>query len=178
VSVVGYTRVSTSAQRDEGQGLAAQRAAILERYPDARLVEEVGSGQRVNHLLRDTLKAMRRGDALIVSKLDRLSRDTEDFARIVKQAVRQGWALVILDMGIDTATVMGEAMATVGIAFARMERRRIGERRREAIRARRPELNERRKRILALADEGLSQRAIAHAVGCHRNAVARELRIA
>jgi len=57
---------------------------------------------------------------------------------------------------------MGEAMATMAAAFARLERRRISERSREAIEAKRPELRTRRLRILELAtDEGLSQRAIA-----------------
>jgi DNA invertase Pin-like site-specific DNA recombinase len=44
---------------------------------------------------------------------------------------------VILDLGIDTTTIMGEAMATMAATFAQVERRRIGERTREALAVRR-----------------------------------------
>ena len=40
---------------------------------------------------------------------------------------------MILDIGIDTTTIMGEAMATMAATFAQVERRRIGERTREAL---------------------------------------------
>ena len=44
---------------------------------------------------------------------------------------------MILDLGIDTTTIMGEAMATMAATFAQVERRRIGERTREALAVRR-----------------------------------------
>lgn len=178
--VIGYTRVSTGEQGRSGLGLAAQRDAILARYPGAEVIEEVASGGRADNrpALQAALAGMRRGDALVVSKVDRLARDTEDFCRIAKAAIRRGWALVCLDLGLDTSTPMGEAMATMAAAFARLERRRISERRREAAEAKRPELRVRRERILELATGGLSQRAIAAELGTHKETVARVLRAA
>ncbi len=78
------------------------------------------------------LKA-RRADALAVSKLDRLSRDVADFAGIMKLGQRQGWAVVALDLNVDTTTPTGAAMAQVTMTFAELERKRIGERTRDGM---------------------------------------------
>ena len=64
-------------------------------------------------------------DGLVVSKLDRLSRSVADFAALLERSGRRGGAS-ILDLGIDTTTIMGEAMATMAATFAQVERRRIG----------------------------------------------------
>jgi DNA invertase Pin-like site-specific DNA recombinase len=57
-------------------------------------------------------------DVLVVSKLDRLSRSLIDFAQTMATAQREGWALVALDLGVDTATPGGEMMANVLASFA------------------------------------------------------------
>ena len=81
---------------------------------------------------------MKAGDdrALVVSKLDRLSRSMIDFTALmgVPQA---GWAVVALDCAVDTTTPAGEAMANVLATFAQFERRLIGQRTREALAAKR-----------------------------------------
>jgi DNA invertase Pin-like site-specific DNA recombinase len=76
---------------------------------------------------------MGEADGLIVAKLDRLSRSVAHFANLLERFRARGWALIILDIGIDTTTVMGEAMATMAATFAQVERRRIGERTRDAL---------------------------------------------
>lgn len=43
-------------------------------------------------------------DVLVVGKLDRLSRSRLDFARLVQQSQSEGWAIVVLDIGIDPTT--------------------------------------------------------------------------
>ena len=80
---------------------------------------------------------MARGEAdvLVVSKLDRLSRSLIDFAQTMATAQRQGWALVALDLGVDTATPGGEMMANVLASFAQYERRIIGQRTRDGLAA-------------------------------------------
>ncbi|MWD30335.1 resolvase, partial [Aquicoccus sp. SCR17] len=74
-----------------------------------------------------------RADALAVSKLDRLSRSVADFSAMLETASRQGWAVVSLDLGIDTTTITGAAMAQVTCTFAEMERKKIGERTRDGM---------------------------------------------
>jgi DNA invertase Pin-like site-specific DNA recombinase len=78
-----------------------------------------------------------RADALVVAKLDRLSRSMLDFTALMAKAQTQGWALVALDCALDTTTPAGEAMANVLATFAQFERRLIGQRTREALAAKR-----------------------------------------
>ena len=69
--------------------------------------------------------------------IDRFSRSVPDFAHLIEQAKREGWALAALDIDIDMSTPTGELMATVVSAMAQYERRLIGQRTRDALAARR-----------------------------------------
>jgi DNA invertase Pin-like site-specific DNA recombinase len=101
------------------------------------VVEDAGySGKDLRRPgIRIALEELDRGgaDALVVAKLDRLSRSMLDFAGIMAKAQKQGWALVALDCAVDTTTPAGEAMAHVLATFAQFERRLIGQRTREAL---------------------------------------------
>src|SRR5438105_3902708 len=146
MQVLGYVRVSTDEQRSSGAGLAAQRAAIEAecRRRGWTLVEVIeDAGYSAKDLKRPgvqvALETLRRGEAgaLVVAKLDRLSRSMLDFTAVMAKATKQGWALVALDCAVDTTTPAGEAMANVVATFAQFERRLIGQRTREALAAKR-----------------------------------------
>ena len=77
--------------------------------------------------------------ALVVAKLDRLSRSLLDFTGLMARAAKESWALVALDCAVDTTTPAGEAMANVLATFAQFERRLIGQRTREALAIKRAE---------------------------------------
>lgn len=79
----------------------------------------------------------KRADALVVAKLDRLSRSMLDFAGLMQRSTKETWSLVALDLGVDTSTPAGEAMANVLATFAQFERRLIGQRTKEALAAKR-----------------------------------------
>lgn len=139
---VGYARVSTEEQADEGGSLEAQRAAI-EREAERRgweLVEvfrDTASGKSLNgrHGLQKALRTLERREAgiLVVAKLDRLSRSLKDFADMMERATRKGWALVALDLGVDTTTPSGELCAHLMASVAQWERRAIGQRTKDAL---------------------------------------------
>lgn len=141
MKVIGYTRVSTQGQAVNGAGLAAQRRAIeaeCERL-GAELVdvvaEQVSGGATRMPLRSAAVKRIEAGEAemLMAAKLDRFSRGTLDFGALADRARKKGWKLACLDLGLDTSTPFGEAMATVAIAFAQLERRLIGERTKTAL---------------------------------------------
>src|SRR5205823_13438938 len=123
-------------------GLEAQREAI-EREARRRgwaLVETIeDAGYSAKDLKRpgiqQVLETLQRGEAkaLVVTKLDRLSRSMIDFTALMGRATRENWALVALDCAVDTTTPAGEAMANVLATFAQFERRPIGQRTREAL---------------------------------------------
>jgi DNA invertase Pin-like site-specific DNA recombinase len=147
--VVGYARVSTDEQAANGAGLAAQRDGIA-RESDRRgwdlvTIHEDGgvSGRSLDGRpgLSEALRCLATGDAdaLVVLKLDRLSRSLIDFAGLLERARREGWAVIALDLGVDTTTPAGELVANVMAAVAQWERRAIGERTRVALAVRRRE---------------------------------------
>ena len=162
----GYSRVSTADQADTGLGLAAQRAAIdadaanrgwvVTHYVDAGV-----SGKAVGPQLTTVLDLLAKGqgDGLVVAKLDRLSRSIINAANIIAAAQKQGWALVVLDLGMDLTTPAGEAMAHMLAVFGQFERRMISQRTRDALAAKKAR-GERVGRP-RLADSGLVERIVA-----------------
>ena len=145
--VVGYCRVSTEEQGDSGNGLDAQEEAIR-RACDARgwllseVVREVGSGAttaRRPELARIIGEMEGKGSeaprAVVVAKLDRLTRSVADGARLFERAAKSDWGIVALDLGVDTTTAAGELVANVMIAVGQWERKVIGERTKAALKA-------------------------------------------
>lgn len=143
VRVIGYLRVSTADQADSGAGVEAQRQAI-EQTASQRgwqlvtvLADEGMSAASMDNrpALAAALGLVEAGgaDAICVAKLDRLSRSLIDFAGMLDRARRHGWALIALDLGVDTTTECGELVANVMMSVAQWERRRIGTRTREAL---------------------------------------------
>lgn len=141
MNAIGYSRVSTKKQADDGPSLDSQRFAI-ENYCKARdwslsLVEDAGeSGKDTNRPgLQSALARLKAGEAkvLVVYRLDRLSRSVIDACTLAERAKREGWSLVFIDMQIDTTTPVGELLLTMLAAFAQMERRIIGQRTKAAL---------------------------------------------
>jgi DNA invertase Pin-like site-specific DNA recombinase len=142
-TVIGYTRVSTEEQGRSGLGLAAQRASITAHAAakgwDVIWLSDEGASAKslARPGLQEALVTLKHGDAqaLIVSKLDRLSRSVQDFAGLLDLARKQRWAVTALDVGVDTTTSGGELVANVMAAVAQWERRTIGERTSVALKA-------------------------------------------
>jgi DNA invertase Pin-like site-specific DNA recombinase len=147
--VVGYVRVSTSEQVERGLGLEAQRAAIRQAAEQrgwhlATVLEDRGvSGKSMKgrEALQAALALLDSGgaDALVASKLDRLSRSIHDFSGLLDRASKKGWKVVVLDIDLDTSSPQGEMVANVMASFAQFERKLIGARTREALGVRRAE---------------------------------------
>jgi DNA invertase Pin-like site-specific DNA recombinase len=142
--VLAYVRVSTEEQKGSGAGLAAQRAAILAEckrrgWHLVDVIEDAGYSAKdlKRPGVRLALELLGQGgaDALVVAKLDRLSRSMLDFASIMATAQKQSWGLIALDCAVDTTTPAGEAMATVLATFAQFERRLISQRTKDALAA-------------------------------------------
>lgn len=143
MNVIGYLRVSTEDQARSGLGLQAQRARITDEaarrgWAVTWAVDDGYSGSTLHRpALASALVELAAGHAagLVVAKLDRLSRSAQDFANTMAAAKWQGWALVALDLGVDTTTPSGKLVAGVMAQFAEYERELIAGRTREALAA-------------------------------------------
>ena len=137
LGAIAYLRVSTDEQAESGLGLADQQE-IVEAEAARRgwnnLLVIADHGYSARNLSRpgisEALELLRTKQAgtLVVSKLDRLSRSLIDFAGLMERARREGWELVVLDLGVDTTTAAGEMVASVMASFAQYERRLISDR--------------------------------------------------
>ncbi len=138
-SVVAYLRVSTQRQQRSGLGIEAQRATVA-RFAEsegfkiiAEYVEaETGKGADAldrRPQLAAALKAARSNKcSVLVSKLDRLSRDVAFVSGLMAQRV----PFIVAELGRDADPFMLHLYA----ALAEKERRLIGERTRGALAAR------------------------------------------
>jgi len=181
--VVGYCRVSTDEQAVSGLGLAAQEQAIraeCERRGLALVALYSDPGVSAKTLERPGLRAAlgdledRRGNVLMVAKLDRLTRSVHDATGLMLRADRGGWGLVALDVAVDTTTPQGAAMAQVLAVFAELERRLIGERTKAALAVRKAQ-GVRLGRRVALPDDVVQRITERHRAGAGWSAIAREL---
>jgi DNA invertase Pin-like site-specific DNA recombinase len=146
--VLGYVRVSTGEQADSGAGLEAQRTAIRlaceqRGWELVGVVEDAGfsAATLARPGITEAFEVLESGAAsvLVVAKLDRLSRSLLDFAAVMERSRRKRWALVALDLGVDTTTPQGEMMANILATFAQFERRLIGQRTKDALAVKRAE---------------------------------------
>jgi DNA invertase Pin-like site-specific DNA recombinase len=145
---LAYVRVSTTEQADEGASLAAQREALTteaaRRGWDVEIVADEGFSASSVDKRPGLVSALARldasqADALLSLRVDRLSRSVSDFAGLMARAKRKGWALVALDLGVDTSTPAGDLMANVLASVAQYERLVIGQRTREGMAQRKAE---------------------------------------
>jgi DNA invertase Pin-like site-specific DNA recombinase len=179
---VGYVRVSTDEQALSGLGLAAQRAAIEAEcsrrgWTLIAVHEDALSGKNMARPgLTSALAAVDSGvaSALVVAKLDRLSRSLSDFASLMARAQARHWNLVALDLGIDLATAAGEFMANVMASAAQWERRIIGQRTRDALAVKRAQ-GVRLGRPQVVSSELAARIRAAHEAGAGWSALARQL---
>ncbi len=135
---IAYLRVSTDKQADRGVSLDAQRAkvkAYAELY-DLELAEMiVDAGESAKSLDRPGLKRalgmLKAGDAeaLLVVKLDRLTRSVVDLGTLVERYFAPGKA-ALLSVGeqIDTRSAAGRLVLNVLASVSQWEREAIGER--------------------------------------------------
>ena len=141
-----YARVSTEEQAESGLGLDAQlgaaHTAISERgWTLAGSVVDAGVSGSVppdrREQLGPVLEALDSGDgdALVVARLDRITRSLLAWAELVERSRRRGWAVVAVAEGFDLSTNSGEMAAGVLAVVAQYERRLIGDRTREAMAA-------------------------------------------
>lgn len=140
--VIAYCRVSTDEQASSGVSLQAQEAK-LRAYclaMDLELVRvESDAGASAKTLDRPALQralaslSADEADALVVVKLDRLTRSVRDLADLLEQYFSADHGLISLGESVDTRTAAGRLVLNVMTSVAQWEREAIGERTSNAL---------------------------------------------
>ena len=138
MAVYSYTRVSTTAQADEGERLVAQRRRVegyamqLDLTVDRHFVERGVSGsvpmvERPEG--RALLAIVKPGDVIITPKLDRMFRSALNALHELERLKEQNVCLHMIDLGGDvTGNGVSKLVFTILSAVAEAERDRIRER--------------------------------------------------
>lgn len=157
--LIGYARVSTQEQDTQAQ-IAALKSAGCEL-----IFEEKASGGRWDRPeLQRLLQQLRKGDQVIVWKLDRLSRSLKDLLVMLEKIENAGGDFCSITENIDTSTPAGRMMMQIVGSFAEFERAMLRERTRNGLAAarqegrvggRRPKLtSQQQKEIISLVTSG------------------------
>ena len=140
MKAIGYIRVSTQGQVDEGVSLEAQEAKVKAwaelNNAEAVIFRDEGiSGKRFDNRpgLVAALDAVGKGDALIVYSLSRLSRSTRDTLAIADRLLKKEADLVSLSEKIDTTSAAGKMVFRMLAVLSEFERDQISDRTRFAL---------------------------------------------
>ena len=124
----GYARVST-----EEQSLDVQKLALIKEGADEIFLEKI-TGTKINRpKLQEMKSRLRKGDTVIVTRMDRLGRSTKDLLQIITEFRDRGIGLKIIDQNIDTSKPEGKLFFTIVAAFAEFERDLISARVKEGL---------------------------------------------
>lgn len=142
----GYIRVSTILQAVEGESIEAQAEIIrkfirqqdpncsISMHRDPGISGGVPIAERPGG--KELCAALKTGDTLVTTRLDRLFRSTTDAISTTLGWHEKGVRIVVLSFGggpLDSGTPHGRLMLTMMSAFSEFEREMIGERTRDAM---------------------------------------------
>lgn len=126
--IYGYARVSTKGQL-ENNSLEQQEMEILAKYEQAKIYREAYTGTSTDRpIFNCVIEQMQPNDTLVVTKLDRLARNTVEGIQIVEQLFERNISVHVLNVGLLENTTMGKFFLTTLLAVAEMERNTIIER--------------------------------------------------
>jgi site-specific DNA recombinase len=146
MKAIGYVRVSTDRQAEQGVSLEAQEAKIraMATVQGADSVEViVDGGKSAKNLNRTGLQRLialvesGKVEAVIVAKLDRLTRSVKDLYGLLELFEKRMVALISVAEALDTGSAAGRLVITIMGAVSQWEREAIGERTGDALRHKR-----------------------------------------
>ena len=177
--IYGYARVSTSEQ-----DLSVQEEALKAAGCEVIRSEKVsGTSRDGRSELQNLMDFARQGDAIVVTRIDRLARSVRDLQNIVFEMNERGVSLRATEQSVDTSTSAGKCFLDMLSVFAEFETNLRKERQMEGIKkAKEKGVYKGRKRsidietVRQMRDEGMGATAIARQLGIDRTSVYRVLR--
>jgi DNA invertase Pin-like site-specific DNA recombinase len=178
MTTIGYARVSTT-----DQDLSVQLEALKAAGCSVVRKEKVsGTTKKGRGELATVLDFLRKGDVLVVTRVDRLARSIGDLQDIVREMKAKGAILRATQQPIDTSTAAGKCFLDMLGVFAEFETNLRRERQMEGItkakaagvyKGRKPSVD--REAVRRLRQDGLGPAAIAKRLKIGRASVYRAL---
>lgn len=126
--IYGYARVSTDGQARDGNSLDGQVAELM-ASGCGKVYSDSFTGTKMDRPeFSKLLNALKEGDRLVVTKLDRFARTAAGGIECIRDLLSRGISVHILNMGLIDNTPTGKLMVTMLLAFAEFERDMIVER--------------------------------------------------
>lgn len=126
--VYGYARVSTTGQFIGGTSLDDQEDVLVSAGA-TKVFSDAYTGTLMHRPEFDKLmEVIQDGDTLIVTKLDRLGRNSEGIISLIKSLLKRDITVRVLNMGTLENTPVGRMIVTFLAGFAEFERDLIVER--------------------------------------------------
>lgn len=120
--IFGYSRVSTKGQAKDGNSLEAQEKDLKVAGCEY-IYTDVFTGTKQDRPEFDKLKAkIRKGDTLIVTKLDRLGRSVSQASEVITEFLNEGITINVLNLGVLSNDSVNTLMRNVLLSFAQFER--------------------------------------------------------
>ena len=170
--LIGYARTSTV---DQNYSLEDQLEKLEAAGCDPEYIhsEQVSAVETSRPKFEEAVRQLRKGDVLVVCKLDRLARSVKDLNDITQTIEAKGAGVKILDMNLDTTTATGRMMMNVIGSVAQFERELMLERQRIGIQKAkeegkykgRPPKLDMHAEIKRMHSEGMKPSKIAEALG-------------
>ena len=127
----GYIRVSTRKQARDGNSLEAQREALTAAGAE-KIYTDAFTGTRMERPEWDKLRAqLRKGDVLIVTRLDRLARSVSQASGLITEMIDEGVTIHVLNLGVLSNDSVNTLLRNVLLSFAQFERDMIVQRTQE-----------------------------------------------
>jgi site-specific DNA recombinase len=141
MKTIGYMRVSTDKQADRGVSLDAQaeKIRVMAVVQGGELIDVIVDAESAKSLNRPGMSRLLAlvdsgaVQAVIVAKLDRLTRSVKDLCTLLERFERRGVALVSVAESLDTGSAAGRLVLNIMTAVSQWEHEAIGERTRDAL---------------------------------------------
>ena len=128
--LIGYARVSSQEQDN-----AAQQTALKAAGCELIFSEKASGGRWQRPELHQLIRQLRKGDVVVVWKLDRLSRSLKDVLLLMEKIHEAGAGFQSLTEAIDTTSPAGRMMMQIVATFAEFEREMLRERTKSGMQA-------------------------------------------
>lgn len=126
--IYGYARVSTVSQKRDGNSLEDQVHRLEEHGAKEIYVDSFTGTKLERPEFTKLLSILTKGDTIIVTKLDRISRSASQGIELVDSLLKRGISVNILNMGMMDSSPTGKLIRNIMFSFAEFERDMIVER--------------------------------------------------